>query len=808
MPLLINLEQYNGLGSLYANAGKWIDAEASFTTRFSIGSGISNKFTYNVQGSNYTLTIDSGDIGEISGIVAGDTITITWTQLNAGTPFQAQSEVKTVLYISNNVIFLDSPLQYNGPMGPQNYADGYKWPTDNITSGMLIVADKSPESIDFTFNLTPNGTTALDSVLDGQLNRFTLDNVDTLALATPTPMIQLGDKSGGLIKDVQLEYLSNDGAGWRSYKVTYSFLQWGLLQDGLAIPSYYDGANHLAPVVNFRSYSLTGNPNGSQAASSQNTEGNTGYFDENYNGGPSNYSLDAISWLDHLGDPIERLDYSNECTFTAIVNASNQSAPSSIYRIGLAFLPIDAAIYQDLPTNAGQNLLINAPDIDIQDTGAADPTIRTGYTNSAGARFDLKDLRVDIISGTQIRITGKVIPENSANETINYFNQFPDSERRMIMWAQVSNFNLTGTASDEVNVIVFDDDNYDAPTKGVQIPDVVSQLLTDIDGNDITSTSFPNTTTEDAVLYTSEFLLPEGVEYEGVRARVYAYNTVSGDAFTLEDLFINFDNVPFVNGRHEVNYTTPRNFLLPPTSDRNAIALTRKPSIDIVGKYGLELNYGYLTRWEYWLAQPNANAAAFFNLSEPNDGLNKDWQHYNMGDWIIRLSYYTRLDGVDDFNDQDILIRPYEDDPDIIFNKSFLVLSDNTTPSVLISDELIQITAKFTWLGGAFSEEWAEITVENFEGARVGYIDSVNDHGGASNNALKPIAGATKLDKTIGPSNVLTVKCLIDTSLIDVNSVSLSYRVFSEPRDGECIGMKYENFECILLENFEPLIIE
>ena len=155
------------------------------------------------------------------------------------------------------------------------------------------------------------------------------------------------------------------------------------------------------------------------------------------------------------------------------------------------------------------------------------------------------------------------------------------------------------------------------------------------------------------------------------------------------------------------------------------------------------------------------------------------------GDWFLRVAYYTVLAGVDDFNNTNFKIRPYEDNGNITTTRVFTVLSDSSTPTNLPANELIEVAYTLVWSSGTYADEWAEVTIEDFESGNRWVISSVLDQGNINANPLKPISGATKLDLTISPSNTILIKCLVDTSLINVNDVSLSVRLFSTPIKSE-----------------------
>ena len=134
MPAVINSEKYNGLSSLKANAGDWVDGESSVSIRFAVGSGNSNKFTYDSFGGNHTLTLDSGDLGDVYGFVVGDVITITYRQLNLPLPQQPQTHVVTITYVSGNTIYLSAALIILPPATEQ--PAGQQFPAAGVTTGV------------------------------------------------------------------------------------------------------------------------------------------------------------------------------------------------------------------------------------------------------------------------------------------------------------------------------------------------------------------------------------------------------------------------------------------------------------------------------------------------------------------------------------------------------------------------------------------------------------------------------------------------------------------------------------------------
>ncbi len=760
MPLLIVSNKYNGIeGNLSENAGDWADGEALFISRVSAGSGTSNAFTYSSIGGIYRITrADGNDWGDY-GFVAGQNIVLR----EASVP----DEANVVSSIDGATLYLvNSYTQYPDPTTFPNPALGI--------AGLSVFSTDVSEQIDFFFNLSPNTSNTVESVIDNEVNKFSISGTALTGLvpAGTAPMVQQGNQSGGLIKNVALEFQGIFDDYFR-YKVTFKFWDWGVIQDGVAEPSYYNGTENLKPVIKLDALAQIGNSNGILTSTTALEDANTGGYDENYNQGVDNYIVQSISWLDYLGNPISAMDYSNWCSFTAIVTAPNQSQVTSEYYLGLVFRPEDTTIYKNLPESIGNNLLLNAPEVAFPHSLIPDGATHLGYANSNGVQIDFTGIHFEL-SGSTLTIKANVEPNAAAKA---YFDSIPDGGRKITLWASMGSDAALVPSSDRVSKKLFDEDCIDAPTLGIEYPYVVDKIITDHGLRDITN-AVTVITTEDDVLYESTFRLEEGIEYEGVRTRIYMKNDTTNEEFDLEDTFFSFASTPFVGGIYQFAETINRGFGLPPSSDRNLIKLERNALVDIVNFYGMKLDYGFLSRWEYWLAQNNVDND-FYDVNLPNNGKNKNWQTYSADpDWQLMISYYVRKDGVDDYVDQDIDVRPY-DDEDVTTVVTY-TRSDGSNPTSLVSNEVFEVEAVLTWNTGLFDalDNWEEVTVEDFESGNRWVLSSLLDQGNVNANPLKPIIGATKLDVSI-VGNVATLKYLIDTNVIGANSVSLGYRIFS-----------------------------
>lgn len=771
MPLKITDESYNALPSLYANAGDRVEGQIKFRNSYYAGSGTTNKFS-----TAHDSIIKQSGTWYDSGFSDGDSVTFYFKKLNGPSP-GFKTFTLTISYCNGNTMFFTTSVP-----APYQYKT---FPESGRFTGMFCSVNKQPKSVDFRFNLSLFNTNSLDSVIDSELNRYINNAIDSLAVAGSASMTQMGNKSGGIIESLTVTRNAdttfpnagtNGSATEYNYTVDFVFHQWGLFKDDNNVPIWYFAADCLQPISEVSSYPQVNVPNGRLTAKNAAQFANVGWFDENYNGFPAAYTFTDIDLTDSSGNPYTQIAYNQTTSFTATFAAPNQSNGNSNYRIGMAFTPIDEAFFKNLPLSMKNNCMLNVPNVDFQHSATPDATTYTGNARADGSRFDFVNLQFSHAADV-LTVTGDIVP-SSGCET--FFDEIADEGRNIMLWVQIGDYTLTGQLSDQVNVLAYNDDCFSAPRLGVQYPDVVSDTLYDHASLDVTSTTIPNTTTEDNILYVGELTVDDDTVIDKIRVGIQAYNYTTGETFMLEYIDFSTDSVPFISGKYEFNETVNRGFLLPPSTDRNIVSIIRKPSLDGSGYYGLEIRYGFLNDWRYWVEQSNVSDD-LFDSSLNFNGKNKNWQRYqNSGDFGLRVAYFIRIEDVDDFNYTPFIDRDYEDDPTVTTAVTITDISGNTLTAIPNSG-VVDVETVFTW-DQNFTSEWAEITCESFEGSRIGFISSVLDHDGQSPNCFIPIPGETKL-KAIASSNLLTCNFKIDCAQISASETSLTFRCFSEPQE-------------------------
>ena len=762
---------YSGqeLGFLQENAKGKVSAFVRFENEYYVGSGDSSPFTMN----GLACSVDSGEWRDYIGIVVNSVVDIQF--IDNGTSFLF---TRTITEVIGDTFYMSAPL-------PAPY-DTETFPNGNI-SGMRISMNVAPDSTEFIFNLATTSNPSEDSVIDGNKNIFKADNLGSLSVGSSMPMIQVGQfKSGGHIENVSITLESVGGVRGisRFYRINYDFIHLCDLHDGFEEPDNYP----LSPYHGIKNYTENGNFDGIQETNSPTTFGNLGAYDQNFTNGFNQYSLGSFFVVDFNGNPIDGIDYSNECRFTAVVPTTDQNTSTSVFQIGLGWRPRDSSRYKDKVGRLGDVLKWNVPAVNFSHSLVPDTTVYQGLTTD-GSRFDLTDIQFTV-NASNVTIKGKVIPVNMVSFIESTTDPIPVDDRRVTIFAAISNPLLDTNSSNKVHLKLYDEDVIDAPTLGVQYPHVETEQLIDHGGNDITINTTANTTTNDDILYKSTFKLPKDTQFEGVRTRVFIKNDITQEEETLEDFFFDFSdtsNGVYINGIHEYNNTINRNFLLPITSDRNKVSLTRLSSLDDASFYGMQLEYGFMSRIESWIANNNI-PDFFFDQSLPNNGKNQNWARFTNADWQLFIAYYIRKNDIDDFQEYNIKTRPFNDDPNITWSSPIYTLSNGTQVSGIIKDSQnpdIICEIAVTHTQGFDINDWYELTLREKDGQVIGFISTEHDRDNiVIPNAIKPTTGNNRLE-IVTTGNTSVLKCVINTSQISVNNVYLLPRVHTKgiPKD-------------------------
>ena len=719
MPILVTnstfLDTFGVSRSYYkANAGDSQRIKIRVEESISVTSSITTNLQLNIP--LYEITWLGGDF-EDEGFRPGDLIGLNiWD--NIGVLINSYSA--NVVWVSGNTFKISTLLGW--------------YDSTNGETIQIAVLGRKREGLQINVNHVANGSTGSEfSLIDGEATTFLFD----LTGSFPVAGAQVGKRSGQFQTNVSIDLISST-ATTRQYNVIID-----LTQSGVYSVTPFNFSNCLKSWVKFSWQSLVGEPY-SNEINLVNNDANTGWFDEAFNADVLDASL--VQGITDL--------YFNQPTSGQFVVDST----STDYAIGSAYIPGDDAYFKSnyndqselsmlIPT---QQFILGAP------IGS--------YINPTGANYTLSIDNVTLV-GTQYTFDFTFTPGTNFQ---TFMENNAVTDRLFYIWLRIGN----------VNLLVYSDQLKEIVPVGGPLTLVSSEYY---DHSQNTTTALGNLNTgyeanvEDDLAFVGAFQLPFGVDCSNFNAIIEAYNSVSGEMFTLQQTTFAINSVPMVGGKYILNLSTPIFTQFQTTSQKINGLLELDSTFDGMGVYGVKIYFPFLYDWRYWLAQLNADSD-FFPSNQT-----KNWVPYgNTANWNLRLKLelvqnellYTYTD--------DIIIKDYDSDPNIFQEIDLIRESTGQIVNAVIVGEQMRIRATHTNLdlsGWDQPNVWGQITIEPTEGAPRYWCSSVVPYDGNTINPLTPETGLL-MSITYPQPNVAIMECLFDTTKIVLsNGVKITTKI-------------------------------
>ncbi|MES2382476.1 MAG: hypothetical protein V4538_15620 [Bacteroidota bacterium] len=600
--------------------------------------------TFEIQGSSEAWYINSTDGvigggwmvgGDFSKFNIGDQVTVNNYVLNSnlGTAFIIDK-------LSNSAIQLNSSFGY---------------PDNTLLDTYVISLMKPITALTYKWNFIENAE-ALNfySKVDGSVQIASITNLNPAGGGTNKPMNMLGLKPYQIgiitVNEIALALMPVYASKFEIVHNTFVTplmldTQWSDIQAGIS-PSYFFNLKCLKPVFYYEARYFVNDPNNPQTLQKENILGNTGYFDENWNGNPTNYFISNKNYaVQFTGLPIPGilLDPLYTTDFSFLINN-----------------PIDNPF-----VSGSTKLILNlnkAPNDDTEYTGNTrdmrhnfvwDSVTLTVNTSPAGVDGDFlsdpkissfRNVKAYYVSADKIKIVGSFTFDQQA---IDVFEE-SDSPNYML-WCSIQDHTKQGAISDRVTLMVDAKEIY----YQTLFPDLIamsSKLIPhDVANYTDTYTDRQKFTEDELVGYTSMTIVKPSplintIDFVKFIAKIVVINTVTYAEFIVEQKTVlappgNFLNYPFLNiVQAKPIIHVPANEIRKNIVARQALG---------IGLSSYEFAYPFLNRWEYWEALSTVSSN-FFNSAQPNNGLNEDWQHYTGGNYTMqyRFELHTKINSV------------------------------------------------------------------------------------------------------------------------------------------------------------------
>tara|TARA_R110002074_G_scaffold15000_1_gene51932 strand:- start:31 stop:2526 length:2496 start_codon:yes stop_codon:yes gene_type:complete len=636
---------------LLANIGEKITVTIDFTVRAdAIPNGSTKTIECNPPGFTGNNIIQTIGFAGFQDFNLGDDIVI-YDTFSGGTNGGTYTIIEK---ISASIIRVDAALA-----------------SETIDSANDYVALVTPmEAIRYNWNLIGNSENpTFNSKIDGTNQELTVNNYPQGS--TPvTAMGFFGDLSyqigSATITRLQTGVLS----GQQQFRIIHEFYitpfflsaQYTDLQNGVA-PSYFLNAECLKFIYRIEAGLDLSNPNSFQFTETLDVTGNSGWFDESFSSGYTDYSVKSISYEDDIStNSVPGIQLSTDKTRIKIVIENTISSPflnnNTDFTANFSYLPEFQTEYQQNNKTVIENFYF---DRGFQTVGSA---------AIAGENFGTDEQVFETIEAT-FTSTSEIEVELLVSLSPAMIADIEARGRKAFaIWITTQNHLLATADADKVallaDVEVFYQDTTDAGLLTWANPVFLKHYETDpiTEGADTI-----NGRIEDDILRYDQFYIDRGgredntINIQQTRQFLIAKNSVTGDEFILEQFFQNWGGTTLVNdgtpsGQYTtqfINFVQDRVFKMPTNNERKQIKVDRRADLDTTDFRYYEMYYPFMMRWEDWIALLNANTN-FFDASLPQNGLNQLWNRYStFANWDI---YYrnqvilNQLDSITNINSQ------------------------------------------------------------------------------------------------------------------------------------------------------------
>ncbi len=534
---------------------------------------------------------------------------------------------------------------------------------DNVTPEAVVSLVKPITALVYKYNFIKNSEAVnYFSKVDGSIQIASITGLNPAGGGTNKPMTFLGAKPyqiGSITVDevglgTGFAYSSDFVIKHRT-RITPVILDTQIsdLQNGIA-PDYFFNLECLKSVFYFEARYFVNDPNLPQTLEVANILGNTGWFNENWNGNPTNYYIENLQY-GYAAAPVPPA--------TIGVNVAIPGVELSIIRDTKFIFDIRNVI--DNPFVAGSTSLVlnfckvpngfneyTANNRDLKHNFVWDSvevivqTTPTGINGDNYADLTIRSLasvKAHYVNNNKITISGRF---DFDQQGIDVFEE--SDTPTYLFFVSIQDHAKNGPISDRVTLKVDSGDIW----YQTSFPDLIkmdSKLIPHDVANYTDAYIDRDKFTEDElVAYTSAIVGEDpavtNIQLIKYTAKLLAINPSITSEFLLDSKSVSLPATPLLSGRQVFNITQARQFHIPVAEIRkNIIARTLPGSL----RSNYEFAYPFLNRWEYWLALIGVDSF-FYNPVEANNGWNEDWRHYSRNGWLLqyRFELNTKINGI------------------------------------------------------------------------------------------------------------------------------------------------------------------
>lgn len=580
------------------------------------------------------------------------------------------------------------------------------------------------------------------------------------------------------------------------------------LQNDVA-PDYFFDSSCLKYIYNATLHYDITDPNRVHTSDPVFLNGNTGWFNENFNQGIPKFTLDNIDFTvngdsETYADPTVVTDVELTITSEDGVFSDNNTQ----FVLNHFILPEDQSEYINTSTDVETNFMFDRA---LQTVGSA-------FVNGDQFGTDKQvftNITATFVDANTITINAKIDLSSDYKDRIALLNA-----KQFILCVSIQDHTKETEVSDLV-VVRNGIQNYFTDVSNPDLATIETEIIPFADSGDCDLCMFP----EDALKGCSTIFFDNSNGGLMDELSIVLLACKGGEEFELERKNFSFAGAVIQDGFQQINIQESRGFILGDTNPFNEVSLTTlgggdNYNNDYNDDYGAlpgyyKAVYSFKIRWEDFIALAGVNSA-FYDIGQKNDGFNNQWLRYDtLFGWSVK--YRVELKATENgfqntiIDEKNIDIVDYESsanwtqDIKAIDIDSMIEIGGN-----VLSDKLVRIEAEFEKVNGTnptLAEVNGILEIEPFEEGGIGVIRNINniyphedgspfvstlnnklleivDTGStfklianldASNLTGKPKISARIYDPTCSPSAVILYGMAAEQYELDGNRTGFSY---------------------------------
>lgn len=503
----------------------------------------------------------------------------------------------------------------------------------------------------YYWNFIENDNPAnFESLVDGETQLLKTNDADA---EEPIPVTMLFNG----IKSYQIGSCLLSGQGIDEYAQRFRILHnttitphflFNQLNDLIArvAPEYYLDGKCLKHVFRLECSRTLNDPNPAQVFQLDDRLGNSGWFNENYNGGQSKFAFSDLQRKrvsDNEPIPGFQIDQASEYNFkiTASDGATFQNANTRVV-VNFCYLPEDESQYQNNGRTLKENYVLDRASFKL---GAA--TV-AGENNLTTLQV-ITQAQAIFVSSTEITVRVRVDLGTLAKSIIEQ-----GDFRRYIVWVTTETYGLLRNTSDKVSLLI-DVNEFFEDLEDTNIVSATSKFLIhtqsdpETEGQDFCN-AFPGDDIVCSTNFNIDYFGGEPILINKIEAGIVLKKTGELD-IELEKFSFDTSSSSLEGGLvPSISINQDRVFKIPDDEIRKKITIDRRPDLDTGTIKFWTINYGFMHRWEYWkpLGILTDLPAGIFDPTKPLNGINHFWHRYTtISGWKIyhRLRFVVEFAG-------------------------------------------------------------------------------------------------------------------------------------------------------------------